>query len=93
MSHSQLRVNNTLLLRQVTPQDFHATLVVAPQSSVRDQAEIEKYGTNSTLPKLPEDNRDEYTPHRGLLSIKTTNPSKRTRQKWNRDEYKKGGIL
>lgn len=93
MSHFQLRVNSTLLLRQVAPQDFHATMVVATQSSVRDQAETEKYGTNSTLPKLSEDNHDEDAPHRGLLSMKTTNPSKRTRQKWNRDEYKKGGIL
>ena len=34
---------------------------------------------------LPEENNAEDTPHRGLLSVNTTNPSKRTRQKLTRD--------
>ena len=61
-----------------------------PRSSEGAQAEIEKYaiGTNSIQPKVPGDNHTEDAPHRGLLSINTTNPSKRTRQKWTRDEYK-----
>ena len=44
----------------------------------KDQAESEKYatGTNSTPPKVPEDNHAEDAFHRGLLSIKTTDPSK-----------------
>ena len=44
----------------------------------KDQAEIEKYatGTNSTPPKVPEDNHAEDAFHRDLLSIKTTDPSK-----------------
>ena len=60
-----------------------------PRPPAGNQAGIEKSatGTNSTHEVL-EDIHNEENPHRGPLATSTVNPSKVTRQKWTREEYK-----
>ena len=59
--------------------------------SARDQAEVEKYATGTTLPQpqAPEDNQNENSTQTGSLEAENEKSSrKQTRQKWTRGEYK-----
>ena len=60
-----------------------------PHPPTGNQAGIEKSatGTNSAHEVL-EDIHNEDNPHRGPLATPNVNPSKGTRQKWTREEYK-----
>ena len=59
------------------------------RSSPRDQGEVQNYatGTTSSQQRTSEDTFTEGNPQRGPLNTNTKTPTKRTRQKWTREEY------
>ena len=59
-----------------------------PRPPSGNQAGIEKSATGTNSAHVLEDIHNEDNPHRGPLATPNVNPSKGTKQKWTREEYK-----